>query len=115
MSVTGWGRYKEHLSCLIYFIKAFAPLLLPVLILDGGYFPAIVYVGRGDNIIFTNNSEAEHTMSGPEGTWVSEPIPVDGTYVLNINNQLAPTYSGAGADDVLMEGSFSYEPAPLTE
>ena len=86
-----------------------------VLILDGGYFPAIVYVGRGDNIIFTNNSEAEHTMSGPEGTWVSEPITVDGTYVLNINNQLAPTYSGAGADDVLMEGSFSYEPAPLTE
>lgn len=86
-----------------------------VLIMDGGYFPAIVYVGRGDNIIFTNNSEAEHTISGPDGAWVSEPIPLDATFVLNINNQLAPTYSGIGFDGEVMEGSFSYETAPLTE
>ncbi len=86
-----------------------------VLIMDGGYFPDIVHVGRGDNIIFTNNSENEHTLAGPDESWISEPIPVDGTYRLNINNQMAPTFSGLGADDLLMEGSFSYEPAPLDE
>ncbi|MGC1494578.1 MAG: hypothetical protein WA790_02125 [Sulfitobacter sp.] len=86
-----------------------------VLIMDGGYFPDIVYVNRGDNIIFTNNSESEHTVGGPEGSWISDPIPVDGTYRLNINNQMAQTFSGQGANDLLMEGSFSYEEAPVTE
>lgn len=86
-----------------------------VLIMDHGYFPAIIYVGRGDNIIFTNNSGADHVMSGPAESWMSEPIPDSGTFVLNINNQMAPTFSGPGPDGEVIEGSFSYDPPPLDE
>lgn len=86
-----------------------------VLIQEGGYFPAVSYVNRGDNLIFENNTDQEHIISGPDGSWVSEPIPVDGTWRLNINNQMALTYSGIGSNDEIMEGSFSYDPAPVEE
>jgi plastocyanin len=86
-----------------------------VLIMEGGYFPAIVYVNRGDNLIFTNQSEQEHVINGPDESWTSGPIAVDATYRLNINNQMAMTFSGLGVDDALMEGEFSYEEAPLSE
>jgi plastocyanin len=86
-----------------------------VLIMDNGYFPAVIYVVQGDNIVFTNNSGADHTMSGPEETWVSEAIPNEGTFVLSITEELAPTYSGPGLDGEVIEGSFSFDAPPLPE
>ncbi|MGJ8627659.1 MAG: cupredoxin domain-containing protein [Sulfitobacter sp.] len=83
-----------------------------VLIMDGGYFPSIIYVNHGDSIIFTNQSDNEHTLSGPEESWVSEPIPANGTYQLNITDQMAPTFSGLDSAGELMEGSYTYEAPP---
>jgi len=83
-----------------------------VLIMDGGYFPSKIYVNRGDNIIFTNNSESEHVLSGPEDSWVSEPIPVNATYRLNINNQMALTFTGVDANGEVMEGEYTYDAPP---
>lgn len=84
-------------------------------IADGAYLPIVSYVGRGDNLIFTNESDAEHTIDGPDGSWTSGPIAPGGRFVLNINNQMAMTFSGVGVDGIVMEGEFSYEPAPLDE
>ena len=85
-----------------------------VLIMNGGYFPSFIYVNRGDNIIFTNQSDNDHTLSGPENSWVSDPIPVNGTYLLNISNQMAMTFSGLDATGAVMEGSFTYEAPPAS-
>jgi len=82
---------------------------------DGAYLPIISHVNRGDNIIFRNESDFAHTVSGPDESWTSGSIPPGGTYVLNINNQMALTFGGEGADGLIMTGEISYDPAPLDE
>jgi len=102
-----------------------------VLIMDGGFFPAVSYVQPGDNIIFTNNSSGPLRLAGSDSSWSSEAIPVDATYLLNITNSTNHSFVGinqdsgsAGAegetddeyinlDDVVMEGAMSFEAAPL--
>ncbi len=79
-----------------------------VMIMDLGYFPVIVNAGLGDTITFVNNSDAEHTVAGPEESWVSDPIPLNGTYVLSITEETPDTYSGTSAGGEIIEGSFSY-------
>ncbi len=80
-----------------------------VKIMDLGYFPVIVNADVGDTITFTNNSEAAHTLAGPEDSWVSDPIPVNGSFILTITEETPATYSGASASGEVIEGSFSYE------
>ncbi|MGB3245339.1 MAG: hypothetical protein WBB25_12455 [Sulfitobacter sp.] len=84
-------------------------------IVDGAFLPIVSYVNRGDNLIFTNGSDFEHTISDPDGNWTSGPIAPGGRYVLNINNQMAMTFNAVGAGGEPMVGEYSYEEAPLEE
>ena len=82
-------------------------------IVDGAYFPAISYVGRGDDLIFENESGSTHIVNGPDGSWTTGEIPPGGRYIHNINNQMALTFSGTDAEGVEIIGEWSYESAPL--
>jgi plastocyanin len=81
-------------------------------IVDGNYLPVISYVNRGDNLIFDNETEHTHVINGPDDSWTSGPIAPGARFVLNINNQMALTFSGESADGAPMTGEFSYDPAP---
>ena len=86
-----------------------------VMIMDLGYFPTVVNVGLGDSITFTNNSTAEHTLAGPAESWTSDPIPVNGIYVLEITEETPASYSGMGAGGEMLEGSFTNDIAETND
>jgi len=87
-----------------------------VLIEDGGYFPTITYAMQGDTIVFVNDSDATQTVSGPEETWTSGSIPIDGSFELALMEDTPLVFLGGvdleGSD---IEGQISYDPAPLDE
>lgn len=89
-------------------------------IVDGGYFPADVYVAAGDSIQFINQSEDAHTVSGPEESWTSGAIGADGTFTLVLEDDTPLEFGGTWSDEENEEefeiaGSFSYNPPPLEE
>ncbi|MFC6639090.1 hypothetical protein GV827_08355 [Sulfitobacter sp. JBTF-M27] len=86
-----------------------------VMIVDGGYFPAVTYAQPGDNIVFENKSAGDHVMRGPNDSWVSDPIAVDGRYVLNLTHSTPLTFTGTGTDGIEVAGEISYDEPPLTE
>lgn len=86
-----------------------------VMIVDGGYFPAVTYAQPGDILVFENFSEAAHTVKGPEDTWVSDSIPVDGKFTLAIEEGMPLTFTGTGTDGYEVAGEISFNEPPLAE
>lgn len=102
-----------------------------VLIVDGGFFPPLVYVQPGDDIEFVNNSEAVQIITGEGEAWTSGQIDLDGSFVLAVNDEMPQSFvavivegeadagAGDGDDDVGNEGAlelfgeFTFEPAPI--
>ncbi len=80
-----------------------------VLIVDGAYFPPLIFANPGDNIIFVNKSQAAHVVSGPDGTWTSGDISPEDSYVLNLTQSTPLTYSGVWIDNEPMSGEISFE------
>ena len=86
-----------------------------VMIVDGGYFPAVTYAKPGDNLVFENKSSGTHTLSGPDNVWESEPIGIDGRYVLNLTNETPLTFMGIASDGIQVSGEISYDDPPLAD
>lgn len=86
-----------------------------VMIVDGGYFPEIVYVAPGDNIVFENWSEAEHVVSGPVGSWASDPIAISGQFMLSVDETTPMTYSGLDIGGIEISGAISFDAPPLAD
>lgn len=86
-----------------------------VLILEGGYFPAVTYARAGDNIVFRNESGATHKMQGPEGSWESGPIGLNAQYVLNLTVNTPLTFTEEVAEGEGMAGEVSYDEPPLAD
>jgi plastocyanin len=87
-----------------------------VLIEDGGYFPTITYAMQGDTIVFVNDSNATQTVSGPNDSWTSGSIPVDGSFALALMEDTPLTFNGGvDLEGLDIEGQISYDPAPLDE
>lgn len=87
-----------------------------VLIEDGGYFPTITYAMQGDIIVFVNDSDASQAVSGPDESWTSGAIPVDGSFELALMEDTPLIFNGGvDLEGVDIEGEISYEPAPLDE
>ncbi|QFT57388.1 hypothetical protein FIU94_01015 [Sulfitobacter sp. THAF37] len=86
-----------------------------VLIMEGSFFPSTTYARPGDNLIFTNLSGQVQHLSGPEGSWTSGPIEVDGTYRLNLTHSTPLTFGNGAEGEALVEGEISYDPAPLND
>jgi len=82
---------------------------------DGAYLPTVTYLNQGDNIVFYNESEHTHTINGPDESWTSGPIAPGARYLHRIERDAPLTFSGEASDGEIMEGSFTYEPAPLDE
>ncbi|KIN61932.1 hypothetical protein Z946_788 [Sulfitobacter noctilucicola] len=85
-----------------------------VLIMEGGYFPAVTYVSAGDEVIFRNESGATHEMGGPEDVWSSGPIGMDGTYHLSLSEETPLVFTGVSGG-IEMQGEVSYDTPPLSE
>lgn len=83
-----------------------------VLIVDGSYFPSVIYATAGDNIIFRNQSEGPHTVNGPEGSWTSGAIQYDATYRLNLTHNTPATFSGMGSDGSEAFGEIIFQDTP---
>lgn len=86
-----------------------------VFIMDGAYFPSVIYARKGDNVIFTNQSGAAHTVTSADGSWTSESIGVDGTFRLNLSGSTVLDFVGVGPEGEDMVGYVTFEPAPLSE
>ncbi len=89
-----------------------------ILIVNGSYFPNSIYANEGDVIIFRNESDGTHTINGPEGTWTSGEITVEGTYQLSLTQETPLTFSGifASSGDGAAEestGEIIFEDAPI--
>ncbi|MEP5728380.1 MAG: hypothetical protein ABJL67_03290 [Sulfitobacter sp.] len=86
-----------------------------VTIVDGGYLPVVTYAAEGDAIIFENDSEAAHTVNGAGGTWTSGSIGLQGTFMLEIEEETPLTFSGTGVDGIEFTGEISYDEPPLAD
>ena len=86
-----------------------------VLIMDGGFFPAVIYAHPGDSITFTNSSEISQILQGPQQIWMSHSVPVDGSYTLDLDANTPMVFYSQASDGFTIEGTLSYEPAPLEE
>ncbi len=94
-----------------------------IIIIDGAYFPPLIYAQVGDRLIFVNSSSGVHVVEGPEETWTSGQIPIDGTFTLLLSNE-TPLVFSASADtegvsaeegDVILEqvGEITYDAPPI--
>lgn len=94
-----------------------------VLIIDGAYFPDLIYAQLGDSLIFENASDGVHIIEGAAEAWTSGPIAVGGTFTLLLEDTTPLAFS-ASADtegdsandgDVVIEqiGVITYEPSPI--
>lgn len=86
-----------------------------VLIVDGGYFPAVTYADVGDIIRFENASSASHEVGDPNQTWTSGDIAVDADYSLTIQENTPLEFTGMGADGLQVNGSISFDAPPLAD
>jgi plastocyanin len=94
-----------------------------VLIIDGAYFPPLIYADIGDKLIFVNSSSDVHTVQAPEEEWTSGPIPIDGSFTLVLAAETPLTFeastetegSSAEDGDVILEqiGEITFEPEPV--
>lgn len=67
-----------------------------VLIVDGSYFPSVIFANSGDTILFRNESGASHTVTGAEAAWTSDAIYPEGTYQLTLDSDVPATFTGTG-------------------
>jgi plastocyanin len=81
-------------------------------IVDGNYLPVISYVSAGDSLIFDNETEHTHVINGPDDSWTSGPIAPGASFVLDIDSEMALTFSGESAEGEPMSGEFTFEAAP---
>ena len=87
-----------------------------IMIVDGGYFPAVIYAQPGDNLIFENWSEAEHTVGDPNGSWTSASIPSEGgNFVLHLTEETPLIYAGLDVYGDTITGEISHDAPPYTE
>jgi plastocyanin len=94
-----------------------------VIIVDGAYFPPLIYAQVGDRLVFVNLSSGVHTVQSPAEEWTSGAIPINGTFTLTLaaetplsfNASVETEGSSAEAGDVVLEqvGEITYEPAPV--
>lgn len=83
-----------------------------VLIVDGSYFPSVVYASPGESITFRNNSDASHTVNGAQDSWTSGVISTEAIFTLNIQQDTPPTFYGLGSDGTQAEGEIIFAEAP---
>lgn len=63
-----------------------------IIIIDGAYFPPIVFAEHGDNLVFINESSGVHKIVAANGGWETGSIPVDGTYSLALEPGMDLSY-----------------------
>ena len=91
-----------------------------VLIVDGAFFPEIVYVTEGDNVIFTNNSGNAQNVVSENSQWTTGSISIDGRYVLKVRDLVDLTFASLDADGnvmtdidgVAVAGALSFDAPP---
>ncbi|MDF1728168.1 MAG: hypothetical protein P1U53_10520 [Sulfitobacter sp.] len=82
-----------------------------VLIVDGAYFPPLVYAELGDTVTFINDSSDNHEVQASDESWTSGIIPMDGSFALAIEVDTVLTFqataetegTGDGDGDVMLE------------
>ncbi|KIN70864.1 hypothetical protein Z945_3328 [Sulfitobacter noctilucae] len=87
---------------------------IEVLIVDGSYFPSVVFATAGDNIIFRNRSDGAHVVGGPDEAWSSDSIPVNGSYSLNLTPTTPSTFSSISGSAETATGEIVFSEAPVT-
>lgn len=86
-----------------------------VLIMDGGYFPEVIYVQPGDSIVFENMSASAHRLVGQGDAWTSGDISPEDSFEIVVDEQTPLSYSGRDSGGMEVEGALSFDPAPLQD
>lgn len=58
-----------------------------VLIVDGAYFPNLIFAQDGDSILFVNSSSDIHEVKAVDDSWTSGVISVGDSYTLELSDQ----------------------------
>ena len=82
-----------------------------VLIVDGAYFPSLIYADHGDLLLFVNSSSDIHEVKAVDDTWTSGVVNIGDTFTLELVGSIqrqftatAATEGVAGAEgDLLLE------------
>lgn len=79
-----------------------------ILIVDGSYFPSVVFASEGDMLTFQNESQSDHTVSGADDAWTSGVIGSAGTFSIDLTEETPAVFSGAsaGAEEAVGEIIF---------
>jgi len=80
---------------------------------DGAYLPTITYLVAGDDIVFFNQTSNTHVLTGEGDAWTSGDIGPGDRFILRMNAEVPLNFTGVSSNGETMQGSFSYEPAPL--
>lgn len=113
-------------------LAAFACLAAPVLaeeheilIVEGAYFPPLIYAEVGDTLLFVNETSGVHIVQASDETWTSGPISVNGTFSLTLTNETQLYFNasvdtegdGDGEGDEALEqnGQVTFDPPNADE
>ena len=84
-----------------------------ILIVDGAYFPEILQVETGDNVIFNNTSSTSHTVVSESGEWTTGELGTDQTFQIKMRDITELNFSGAGPDGEVMSGVLTLAAQPI--
>lgn len=79
-----------------------------VIIVDGSYFPRVIFASEDDQILFLNESDATHTINGEEDSWTSGPIAPNASFELTLSSETPSTFSGTVSADELADGEIVF-------
>lgn len=82
-----------------------------ITLVEGGFFPEIVYLSAGDKVNFTNQTDATAEIEAIDESWNTGSINVNASYLLDVD--ATTTLAFTFADDVEKAGSLTFAPAPL--
>jgi plastocyanin len=85
-----------------------------VLILDEAFFPDVIYVKPGDELVFINHAAATRTVTGADAVWTSGELSKGDTffYVVDESSPLEFTSIFEGEEGQIYQGTLSFDDPP---
>ena len=89
-----------------------------ILIMPDAYFPDIMHVDPGDEVIFVNTTGSSHNIVAKDEAWTIGPIPASGEMRITIVEDQETTYYNADetnsdTGEYSVTGYLSFEDAPI--
>jgi len=84
-----------------------------VFLVEGGFFPEVVFVQVGDTVVFTNTTNTSENVVAADASWATSEIPTEGAATVAITEDMVLAFAYDEGSEAPKLGNFSFDPAPL--